>query len=151
MKGPLCVTLLALVALLTSENRSGLMLVLVLYPILGLMADSIQVMSGAMSFDTSALSVGVLPLWFLALWMNFGCVAEYLLMFRAWLAACAGLGAIFGPVAYLSGEAFKALEVHGRFGILMISLEWAICFPLLVCIADCCMNLKAGRCCESPD
>lgn len=35
----------------------------------------------------------------------------------------------------------RSLEI--RFGILMISLEWAICFPLLVCIADFCMSLKS--------
>lgn len=35
----------------------------------------------------------------------------------------------------------RCLEI--RFGILMISLEWAICFPLLVCIADLCMSLKS--------
>ena len=125
-------------------------MVLVLYLILGLIADSIEVIVGAMSFEKPmSLALGPLPLWFLALWANFGCVAEYLLMFRAYLVSCALLGAIFGPLAYLSGEHFGALKVHGRFGLGMIALEWAICFPLLVCIADFCMNLK-GRT-ASPD
>ena len=28
--------------------------------------------------------------------------------------SCALLGAVFGPLAYLGGEQFKALQVHGR-------------------------------------
>lgn len=71
--------------------------------------DSIEVIVGAMSFEKPmSLALGPLPLWFLALWANFGCVvltsihgeinrcvstdaasqlfeAEYLLMFRAYL------------------------------------------------------------------
>ncbi|CAK9089831.1 unnamed protein product [Durusdinium trenchii] len=90
-----------------------------------------------------ALPLGPLPLWFLALWANFGCVAEYLLLFRPYLVGCAFLGCIFGPLAYLGGEELKALQIHGRFGLGMVALEWSLCFPLLVAVADWCLAPKA--------
>ena len=40
----------------------------------------------------------------------------------------------------------KFNEIHGfggRFGILAVAFEWAICFPLLVYAADLCLQQKA--------
>ena len=76
-QGPAAVALLALAALITSEGPRQLAKLLLLYLSLGLVADSIQVACGFLSFDRPlALPVGLLPLWFMALWANFACVAR---------------------------------------------------------------------------
>ncbi|CAE7448716.1 Wdr43 [Symbiodinium microadriaticum] len=130
-QGPIAVAALATLAFATSPSRRQLLLVIALYVVMGLVLDSIQVAFGTMSFSTDSPALGVLPVWFVALWANFGCVAEYLVVFKPYVAGCAVLGALFGPAAYAGGEHFGALHIT-RFGLFAISMEWAISFPFMV-------------------
>ncbi|CAE7602621.1 unnamed protein product [Symbiodinium sp. CCMP2592] len=135
--GPIAVAVLAMLALVTSHSRLQLLFVIASYVFMGLVLDSIQVAFGTMSFpaDSDSPTLGVLPVWFVALWANFGCVAEYLPVFKPYVAGCAVLGALFGPAAYAGGEHFGALHIT-RFGLFAISMEWAISFPFMVYVAD---------------
>jgi hypothetical protein len=97
-------------------------------------------------FDTLCIALGVyvpvrylipdpyIPLWFLALWLNFGITINFSLkVFSKSLALAAVLGGVGGPLAYYAGEKFGAisfgvLEIHP---LIVIGVGWAITLPVL--------------------
>ena len=93
---------------------------------LGLAADTLLVLSGAIAFE-GGLRVGVVPLWMISLWAGFG--ATLLHSQRRMLKGrrlAIVLGALGGPLAYLGGERLNCLTVAGSFGLIAIGIAWAI-------------------------
>jgi len=75
------------------------------------------------------------PLWLTCLWVLFGTTAGYALrFFHGRLALCVAGGAIFAPLSYFGGArlADVALLQPMWAALLIISLSWAVVFPLLM-------------------
>ena len=100
--------------------------------LLGAMTDSLLVWSGAMAFPESAGPGFPTTPWMVALWINFAAALRHCM---GWLCGRFVLptvfGAIGGPLAYLAGSKFGALEIHS---LPAIVVAWLLVMPGLLLI-----------------
>lgn len=135
--GPLVV--LGLVALhLHWSKRPGLEVRLLLSAVLiGLVADSLLVFTGLVSYPSGTWVDGLAPYWILAMWAMF---ATTLNVSMKWLrnrtSLAIILGAVFGPLAYLAGEKLGGITFNETgVALAALALIWAISMPLLMWLA----------------
>jgi hypothetical protein len=136
--GPLVV--MAFIAIhLRLSKRPGPELSLMLSAILiGLVADSLLVFSGLVSYPSGTWIDGFAPYWILAMWAMF---ATTLNVSMKWMrnrnALAAALGAVCGPLAYLAGQELGAITFNQPlFAIASLAVIWAVAMPLLVALAE---------------
>jgi hypothetical protein len=103
----------------------------------GFITDSLLVLTDFIRFPLhTPLGFPTSP-WMLALWVNVAVTINYSL---AWLRGrylFAGLFAsIGGPLAYFTGSRFSAIELVHEYALIMVSVQWIICLPLLFLISD---------------
>ncbi len=116
--------------------RQELRLVLVAL-VMGLVFDSLLVMSGWLQYAGGAAFAGMAPVWILAMWALF---ATTLNVSMGWLKNKPGLavlmGAIFGPLSYMAGQRLGALVfVDFKAAIITLMFTWALAMPLLMLAA----------------
>jgi hypothetical protein len=104
---------------------------------MGLVFDSLLVISGWLNYPSGMILPGVAPYWILAMWAMF---ATTLNVSMAWikssLVLAAVLGAIFGPLSYIAGEKIGGVElVDANASIIALAVIWGIAMPLLVIAA----------------
>ena len=93
---------------------------------LGLSADTLLVLTGAIEFD-GALRLGVVPLWMVSLWTGFG--ATLLHSQRALVTSrrlALAVGVFGGPAAYWGGERLGCLAIDPSFGLFAVGCAWAL-------------------------
>jgi hypothetical protein len=111
--------------------------------VLGVVLDGILALAGVLRFTAGGpggpdASGWPAPMWMIALWVNLALVIDPLF---AWLGprplAASIVGAIGGPVAYLTGLRLGALTLGPGLPVALtaIAAEWAIALPVLVTIA----------------
>lgn len=105
--------------------------------LIGLVADSVLVFSGLVSYPSGTWIEGFAPYWILAMWAMF---ATTLNVSMKWLrnrnAMAAALGAVGGPLAYLAGEKLGAITFNQPlFALAALAVIWAVAMPLLVALA----------------
>ncbi len=100
--------------------------------LLGAMTDSLLVWSGAMAFPESAGPGFPTTPWMVALWINFAAALRHCM---GWLCGrfvlATVFGAIGGPLAYLAGSKFGALEIQS---LPAIVVAWLLVIPGLLLI-----------------
>ena len=100
--------------------------------LLGAMTDSLLVWSGAMAFPESAGPAFPTTPWMVALWINFAAAFRHCM---GWLCGrfvlATVFGAIGGPLAYLAGSKFGALEIQS---LPAIVVAWLLVMPGLLLI-----------------
>ena len=100
--------------------------------LLGAMTDSLLVWSGAMAFPESAGPGFPTTSWMVALWINFAAALRHCM---GWLCGrfvlATVFGAIGGPLAYLAGSKFGALEIQS---LPAIVVAWLLVMPGLLLI-----------------
>ena len=100
--------------------------------LLGAMTDSLLVWSGAMAFPESAGPAFPTTPWMVALWINFAAALRHCM---GWLCGRFMLATVFaaigGPLAYLAGSKFGALEIHS---LPAIVVAWLLVMPGLLLI-----------------
>ncbi|MHC4381077.1 MAG: DUF2878 domain-containing protein [Planctomycetota bacterium] len=97
----------------------------------GLAIDGLLASQGAMTYRHDAFLFG-LPLWMPMLWAVFaGAIPFLLASFRERLALISLLGALGGPLTYLSAGRLGAVTSVDPWAWWVIALEWAV-FPPLV-------------------
>ena len=130
---------LAAVALhLRFAARPGVELRLVLTALgLGLVADSLLLATGWISYPNGLWLPGVAPYWIAALWVLFSCtlnVSMRWLKGRYWLAAL--FGAVGGPMSYLAGARLGAMTfVDSTLALTALAVGWGLMMPILVWLA----------------
>lgn len=136
--GPLVV--FALIALhLRLSKRAGPEMGLILSAVvIGLVADSLLVVSGLVSYPSGIWVDGMAPYWILAMWAMFATTMN--VSFK-WLrkrkALAVVLGAIAGPLAYLAGQELGAITFNQpTLAIAALAVIWAVAMPLLVALAQ---------------
>lgn len=134
------VVVLALVAMhLRLSKRPGPEIRLMLSAVLiGLVADSLLVVSGLVSYPAGTFIEGLAPYWILAMWALF---ATTLNVSMKWLRnrniLAAALGAVCGPLAYFAGEKLGAITFNQPvLGLVALAVIWAAAMPLLVKLAS---------------
>ncbi len=100
--------------------------------LLGAMTDSLLVWSGAMAFPESAGPAFPTTPWMVALWINFAAALRHCM---GWLCGRFVLATVFaaigGPLAYLAGSKFGALEIHV---LPAVVIAWTLVMPCLLLI-----------------
>ena len=135
--GPVCtLSWMALHLYYVRERRHAELQLIVLAALAGYLLDSLQVLTGAISFPAQTQLGGPSPLWMVALWINLAATLNFSMKWlRGRFALATVMGAIFGPLAYFAGSELGAIELYGRFSMLMIALQWSLAMPLLLWLA----------------
>lgn len=91
-----------------------------------------------LSLITFLQNNGVFPLWLVSMWLLFVAILPLteFLIYRPILAAV--LGAIFGPLSYISGKMLGVLLIKDSTALIAYALFWALFFPLS-------LNLQKGK------
>ena len=136
--GLLVVSLIVTLHVQMSEWRSHELILVFLSVVLGLVFDSLLVMSGWLRYPSGVLFSGIAPYWILAMWALF---ATTLNVSMSWLKGkpflASVLGAIFGPLSYMAGQRLGAMEfVNFQPAIIVLALIWALAMPLLLTVAS---------------
>ncbi|MBT8047609.1 MAG: DUF2878 domain-containing protein [Xanthomonadales bacterium] len=135
--GPLAV--LAAVGLHLSIARRPLAeLQLVLCAVaIGLVADSLLVFAGWVSYPNGIWAAGFAPYWILAMWALFATTLNVSMKWmrnRVLVAVLAG--AAGGPLSYLAGERLGAMQfVEPVNALVALTVIWAVAMPALVWLA----------------
>lgn len=121
-----------------SEWRSDELILVGLSVVLGLVFDSLLVLSGWVQYPGGVLLPGVAPYWILTMWALF---ATTLNVSMSWLQGkpflASVLGAIFGPLSYMAGQRFGAIEfLSFQPAVIALAIIWALAMPLLVTVAS---------------
>lgn len=100
---------------------------------LGSVCDALVLQQGALAYASGQWSAAMPPAWMTALWAVFATSLNVTLRWlhgRPLLAAL--IGAVAGPLAFLSGARLGAAELlePGR-ALALLALEWAIVLPTL--------------------
>ena len=102
--------------------------------LVGFLADSAMILTGAISFECCSLLPQSYPLWMLSLWISF---ATALFSSLAWLRTKLTLGSIIGCIggalAYYGGYKLGpiSLATDTQNALLIIGMIWAIAMPLI--------------------
>lgn len=119
-------------------NQRGKALTLILIvTLLGSIWDSLLTQQQILVFETGLLGSQLAPYWISAMWLVF---ATTLNLSLRWLhdhyMLAMLLGAIAGPLAYLSGSALGAVVIPdtGK-ASLVLAIGWSIMMPLLIKLA----------------
>jgi hypothetical protein len=120
-------------------NRAGPEIrLLVSATLIGLVADSLLVVTGLVSYPSGNWIEGLAPYWILAMWALFATALNVSLKWlRNRTVLAAALGAVGGPLAYLAGEKMGAITFHHSLAaIAALAVIWSVCMPLLVVLAQ---------------
>jgi hypothetical protein len=134
--GVTVVATLMVIALAVSRDRAGLLQAVAAAITLGLVIDGSLTVGGILAFPPHAALGWPVPLWMLALWVNFALSLDAF----AWLAsrpALAGVvGAAGGASSYLAGARLGAVTLRPdeATALIVIGALWALAMPLLVCV-----------------
>lgn len=136
--GPAVVAVLAAAAV-GPFRRSGRGPFLVVAAAMGYALDSVLVLAGVLAFPDFASLGGPSTLWMVALWVNLALTLDSSLgWLRGRFLLGAAVGAIAGPLAYLSGARLGAAVLGPTLPIAMaaVAVEWVIALPLLLWAAE---------------
>ena len=100
---------------------------------LGAVADTLVLRQGVLAYASGQWSAALPPLWMTALWAVF---ATSLNVTLRWLHGrpllAAALGAVAGPLAFLSGARLGAAQLlEPGIAMALLSLQWALVLPVL--------------------
>ena len=98
--------------------------------LIGLVTDSVSVLTGVITFPEPAGPGFPTTIWMIALWINFAASIRHSLN---WIRGRYALGLVFGgiggPLAYFAGEKMGALVIHSPLGVV---LAWVVAMPLIL-------------------
>jgi Protein of unknown function (DUF2878) len=102
----------------------------------GVVLDSVLIASGVITFPTTTLLATFLPpLWMIVLWPTFAAlfddIMRWLLPHMTWAMLA---GAVAGPLAYVGGQSFGALELPLNWWVSFLSIgaAWSVAMALLL-------------------
>lgn len=107
--------------------------------LLGLIIETGFVSFGALHYAQATADAVLPPIWIIALWFAFGTLPHGSLSWlsgRPWLQLF--LGAVFGPLSYVSGAKLGAATLSAPLisSITIISVGWALAMVLIFQLAD---------------
>jgi hypothetical protein len=134
--GVLVVLLVVVAHLVTSVDRLALALTLTAAAVVGLVVDGSLTLGGVLTFPAHASIGWPVPIWMLALWVNFALAIDAL----SWLGrrplAAMLAGAVGGPLSYLAGARLGAVTLgpSDPVALAAVGVAWMVAMPLLLCV-----------------
>ena len=111
------------------------MLLLVVAGLIGTVIDSMKSATGLIIYEGGLTTIPWLaPLWIVAMWIGFAATLNHSLgWLRGKYLVAFLLGAIFGPLAYLSGRSLGVMEFNFPTSVTIVALAiiWGTALPLL--------------------
>lgn len=104
---------------------------------IGFGTDSVLAATGLLQYDSGVMTSWLAPIWILSLWFAFATTLNLSLRWlkNRWRLAMI-LGAVAGPLSYLSGARMGAVSfADTTFALLILSIIWAILMPALAQLA----------------
>ncbi|MCF7824915.1 MAG: DUF2878 domain-containing protein [Candidatus Marinimicrobia bacterium] len=133
--GPLAMTLYLAIDHFSFTKRQAELLLIFTAMLLGTVVDSLFALTGLISYSgVYPLFPHLAPLWITAMWGGFAATLNHSL---AWLRGRPLLGfimgAVFGPLSYMAGEKFDALQFNLGLAptVFILGAFWGIAIPLL--------------------
>jgi len=130
--GPLVMFIYLVIHLvLTGSNRSE-MIFIVIVGSLGALVDTAFLQSSLITYQGLTFTF-LAPLWIIAMWVGFSATLNHSLAWLdgKWFFAFL-LGAIFGPLSYLAGLKFGAVDFHvSLITMTILSAVWGATVPFL--------------------
>lgn len=108
--------------------------------VVGYLLDSVLAHAHAIEFPERAGFAAPTTPWMVTLWAAFGATLRHSMNWaRRRYALAAIAGAVFGPLAYRTGEALGAIALAPwPLGWLAVAAEWALALPLLLWLRERC-------------
>lgn len=133
--GPLVVALVAAMRVALTRERDRLLGTLAGAALLGIVLDGALTAAGVLHFPPQAIAGWPVPIWMVALWVNFGLAVDGLAWFGRRPLAAALAGAAGGPLSYLAGARLGAVTLAPAepVALAIIAMEWGLALPLLLC------------------
>lgn len=136
--GPLVVLAYLMIHLLWSQKRKQELSFVILVGLLGMVVDSLKKASGLITYASDIPLQWLAPPWIIAMWLLFSTSLNGSLVWlqgRYLIAAL--MGAIFGPLSYVTGERLAAIELNGGLllSIIILALVWGAAVPFLAWLA----------------
>lgn len=135
--GTAVIGLAVLVHLLISKNANAEFRLLAIAALIGLVWESILVMTGLVEYNAASVLPGLAPYWIVAMWVLFATtinVGMRWLKKNIYVAAIAG--AIGGPMSFLAGSKAGAVSfADPTVSLIVIGIGWAVLLPVLVQVA----------------
>ncbi len=134
--GPLAMTLYMVADHFSLTKQKPEMLTIGGAMLLGTLADSIFASIGLLTYAGGySMAPGIAPLWITAMWGGFAATLNHSLGWiktRPLLSFL--LGAIFGPLSYLAGSRFGAIQFNADMTVtfIVLGIFWGIAVPGLV-------------------
>ncbi len=131
--GPVAMGLFLVQHFAVNNIRRSEIYLLATAAVVGLMADSLKAGSGLITYG-GALLPFTAPLWIVGMWVGFAATINHSLgWLRGRLFLSAITGAVFGPLAYLTGRKLDVLEFNlpALNTVLILALIWGIAVPVL--------------------
>ena len=123
---------------LSKERKPEVMMVL-LVGALGTAVDSVQAFAGVFVFESGYWTYWLVPFWLTVMWMQFATLFHFIL---AWLSGryilSALLGAVGGPIAFLTGEKLGGVmfPMGTIYSLKILGAVWFFVTPACVFLAD---------------
>ena len=135
--GPVVVLAIVLLHLGLARRPAGEVSLMLSAVAIGLLADSLLVFSGWVSYPSGNWAQGLAPYWILAMWALFATTLNVSMKWMRNRRAVAILaGAVGGPASYLAGQKLGAIQLLDPiFALVALAVIWAIAMPLLVVLA----------------
>ena len=137
--GPMIMLLYIGVHLLyISDNNIKEFKLIFIAGLIGTIFDSLYIVFNIFSYSSSFSFLPlIVPLWITAMWAGFATTLNHSLFWinkNYYIAFL--MGFIFGPISYLTGEAFKAIQFNTTIvnGLGILAISWGIAVPVVVYI-----------------
>ena len=136
--GPLVVLVYLILHLAWSEKRARELTFILLVGLLGWVVDSLKKVTGLISYASDISITWMAPPWIEAMWLLFSTSLNGTLMWlqgRYFVAVI--LGAVFGPLSYVTGVRLGAIEFNKDllFTIVVLAVVWGISVPFIAWLA----------------
>jgi len=137
--GPLVVALYLGLHLYWSPKRSQELMFILLVGLMGVVVDSLKKVTGLITYAGDVPLAWLAPPWIIAMWLLF---STSLTGSLSWLKGRYGLavilGAVFGPLSYVSGSRLGAASFNYDFWITMgiLAVVWGLVVPGIVWLSE---------------
>lgn len=135
--GPLVVLAVATLHLLRVKRPRRELILMVIAMAIGLVADSLLVVSGWLSYPAGNWLPGFAPYWIIAMWALFATTLNVSMRWmRSRFVLALLMGAVGGPLSYLAGAQLGAMTLlQPVMALAALAVIWAVAMPLLTLLA----------------
>ena len=133
--GPILMVIFLIIHFHYFSYKNNEIKLVILFGIIGTMIDSSMAYAGILRYSGTYTSTTIIaPLWITAMWCGFSATVNHSLFWlRNRYFASTFLGAVAGPLSYIAGVKFGAIQFNTSFiiALVIIALFYALTVPLI--------------------